>query len=248
MTKYKLIFSLIVTLTAFCMHSCSDDDGYSLDNFTVQLATVNTIDSQSGTYFLILDNGESLWPAVSDVNYSPHNNQRVIVNYTLLSDQINGYDHYVKINGISDILTKNIVELTPNNEATIGNDPIDILQLWPGDHYLNFHYVINVGNEFQHTINLVQNKLNNKYMENDTLVLELRHNANGDPAKFERSSYASFDMKPFEIKEQDSINIKVQIKNINNVKKEYSLIYRYGSKIKSKSIELQGLPSEVAIK
>ena len=238
MNKYKLI---LFVLTLSLISSCSDD-GYSLGEFRIQLATVNPLGSN--TYSLTLDNGKTLWPAASDVNYMPKNNQqRVVVNYTLLSDQQGGYDHYVKVNSIADILTKNVVELTSQNEEEIGNDPIQVTQLWAGDHFLNFRVFINIGGQAQHSINLVCNKLDNIALGNDTLVLELRQNANGDTPKYPNGSYVAFDMKPFEMEGKRSRIVKVKFKDFDEKEKEHVLTYQYVTKKDSDLIELTEMPN-----
>lgn len=232
-------YYLVLTVTLFSslnFISCSDDDGYSLDDFSVNLATVNPIDMETGTFYLTLDNGTTLWPAtMSNMTFKPRYNQRVLLNYTLLSDQIGDFDHYIKVNSISNILTKEIIELTPENEKEIGDDPIKILTIWPGDNYLNIRFGINVGGtQIKHTINLVKNEL---WTSNDAdIVLELRHNANGDPEKYGETGYASFDLRPFIVEGKESIKLLVKAKDYGGEEKEYSVTYKFLEKAEIKDI------------
>lgn len=229
MAPLKLKFILLITVLGLFSFSSCDDDGYSLGDFTVALATVKPIDAQAGSYYLILDNGTTLWPAASAVNYKPKDKQRVIVDYTLLSDQIGEYDHYAKINALREILTKEIVDLTSQNEEEIGNDPVKILDLWTGDNYLNIHFGYNVGGSTIHTINLVQNKLdqNAETETQDPLILEFRHNMNGDTEKYGVKQYAAFDLRPFQIAGQNSINIVIKVKDFQGQEKEFPITYKY---------------------
>lgn len=221
--RYNLILVIsLITLTMF--NACTSDDGYTLDNYKLDLATVKKIDSDSGTYYLTLDNGNTLLPIASDPYYEPKYDKRVVINYTLLSDEINTYDHAVKINAIQDILTKQIVELTPDNAEEIGNDYIKILDLWTGDHFLNIHIGYNMGGEKLHSINLVKNGSTTK---DGSIVLELRHNTNGDPEKYGTKSYAAFDLKPFQNKDKNSIEIIVKVLDFNDEPKEFPITYKY---------------------
>lgn len=242
-TKKALVI-LLGLFTIFTFNSCSDDDGYSLDKFIVNLATVNPIDIEQGTYSLTLDDGTTLWPAASNMVYRPKADQRVFLNYTLLSGQTEFYDHYIKVNYIQDILTKKVVDLTPSNEKEIGNDPIKILRLWEGDNYLNIHFGYNVGGgQVKHAINLVKNKLNAQSQAGDKIVLEFRHNANGDPEKYGENSYVAFDLKPFQTEGKTSVDFIIKVKDYDGEAKEYAVTYNYGKTNSEKVIEFNEIPS-----
>lgn len=233
-TTLIILFGLFITFT---FNSCSDDD-YSLDKFIVSLATVNPIDIEQGTYSLTLDNGTTLWPAASNMIYKPKSNQRVFLNYTLLSGETGHFDHYIKVNYIRDILTKEVVELTPSNEKEIGNDPIKILRLWEGDNYLNIHFGYNVGGgQIKHTVNLVRNTLNNQSRDENKIFLEFRHNSNNDIQKYGEDGYVAFDLKPFQIKSKKSVDFIIKVKDYNSEIKEYQVTYNYGEPNSKKVIE-----------
>ncbi|PXV58119.1 NigD-like protein [Dysgonomonas alginatilytica] len=225
--RYSLIF-LVGLLTTFAFSSCTNDDGYSLDKYMVEIATVNSIDSTAGTYYLTLDNGETLWPVSSAPHFVPKSNQRVLVNFTLLSDKIGEYDHYARINQIQNILTKNVVDLTSENEKEIGNDPIKLLSLWTGDNYLNIRFGYNTGGEISHSINLVRNKLDEAPISKDgAIILEFRHNKNGDPERYGVNSYVAFDLRPFKAENKDSIKFIIKVLDFGNATKEYPITYKY---------------------
>lgn len=225
--RYSLIV-IISIISIFTFNSCNNDDGYSLGNYKLDIATVNAIDSASGTFFLKLDNGNTLLPVAFDSYYKPLFNKRVIVNYTLLSDQTGGYDHAIKINAIQDILTKEVIDLTAENEKEIGDDPIKILSIWEGDHFLNIYFGYNTGGEKTHTVNLVRNKLDKiTTIPNGTIALEFRHNSNNDPQKYGTKNYAAFDLKPFQTANQDSIKFIIKVFDFNNETKEYPITYKY---------------------
>jgi len=92
--------------------SC-DDKSRSLGNFGIDIATV--IPEGDNAYSLLLDNGKRLWPAASATRYAPTPGQRVFLNYTILSEEMTGYDHYVRVNDMWNILTKKAIELNAQN-------------------------------------------------------------------------------------------------------------------------------------
>ncbi len=80
--KRKFILGTI-TLAMFVaigLQSCDDSDDYSLGDFWVDIATVET-DNNSSAYWFILDDGSTLWPAASDIRYLPEKGQRILLNY-----------------------------------------------------------------------------------------------------------------------------------------------------------------------
>lgn len=225
---YKNLILLICSFL-FLFSGCSDDDGYSLGKFVINLATVNP--SENGRdYYLTLDNGTTLWPASSNVYYKPEENQRVWVNYTLLSDSISGFDHYVKINNIQNILTKNVIDMTSANEQEIGNDPIIIESGWIGDNYLNIHFGYNIGREAKHTVNVIRNASTNISSNNDTIFLELRHNSNNDPGRYPTSYYGAFNLRRFQQNTQKTVPIVIKAKDFDGQEKQYFLTYFVGNK------------------
>jgi len=133
--------------------SC-DDNSHSLGEFRINIATV--VPEGENAYSLLLDNGTRLWPAATAVIYHPTYNQRVFLNYTILSGPQDGYDHYIKVNDIWNILTKQIIELNTQNEDSIGNDPVKTNAVWVGGDYLNVSFMFNYGGVQPHAINLVK--------------------------------------------------------------------------------------------
>lgn len=203
--------------------ACSDSDGYSLGDFRISIATV--VPEGEMTYSLLLDNGNKLWPAATDVYYKPYENQRVFVNYTLLSGKMNGFDHYIKVNDIWNVLTKQVIELTEANADSIGNDPVRMNELWIGNHFLNTSFSFNYSGVRPHAINMVQNKM----VTNDdggVLELEFRHNSYNSTSNVLYNGFACFDLRPFRVEGKDSIPIRVMVKDWDG-DKEYDLMYRY---------------------
>lgn len=224
-TKKKLQFAALLIIILSSFFACNDNDGYSLNEFRISIASV--VPEGGQTYSLLLDNGDTLWPAAENIYYKPRENQRVFVNYTILSDKMDGYDHYVKVNDIWDILTKPIIELTEENADSIGNDPVRINEFWIGNHYLNANFSFNYGGVRPHAINMVQNLQEaNEDDDNSILKLEFRHNSYNSQSDRLFNGFASFDLKPFRQEDRDSIPINIKVKDWKG-EQEYKLMYRY---------------------
>lgn len=219
----KSVWKLSFILALLTIVSCNKKDDHSLGAFRINLATVITEGRNS--YYLLLDNGKRLWPAASDIAYSPVNNRRVFVNYTTLSDKKNGYDHYIKVNDIWNILTKNTIELTPQNADSIGHDPVRINAVWVGGDYLNIDFMFNYGGIRPHAINLVENKLPLKTLS-DTIGLEFRHNAYNSRNKRLYEGFVCFNLKPFRREDADSVKLAIKVKDWKG-NKTYNLTYKY---------------------
>lgn len=211
MKRLKFIVgSLIAALVSFSTISCNDDDGYSLGDIYYSLATVNPIDD--GEYYdFTLDNGVKLWIAATHIhNYAPKSNQRALIYYTILSDEVGEYDHSILLRGIRNILTKNIAEnLGADNDATYGTNKVKIYDMWIGDGYLNVEFGFNFGGNAVHYINLVET--------DDENVFEFRHNAYNDTEVVGRRGLVAFRLSPFDNTE-DEITLTIKVNTFDGDK------------------------------
>ncbi|HTN69127.1 MAG TPA: NigD-like protein [Dysgonamonadaceae bacterium] len=226
--KYAALLLIILSTVA----ACNDSDGYSLGDFRISIATV--VPEGQHSYSLLLDNGDKLWPAATDVYYRPRVNQRVFVNYTILSDKIDGFDHYIKVNDIWNVLTKSIIELNEENADSIGNDPVRVNEFWIGDDYLNVSFSFNYGGIRPHAINMVQNKMDESDNEADVLELEFRHNSYESPRNSLYDGFAAFDLRPFRKDDENSIPIIIKYKDWEG-DKIYELVYKYNDLNKNRA-------------
>jgi len=227
--KRKFILSTVtlVLFVAIGFQSCDDDDGYSLGDFWVDIATVET-DDNSSAYWFILDDGTTLWPAASDIQYLPKQGQRIILNYSILSNQKNEFDHYIKINYIWDILTKKTIVLTATNADSIGNDPVKINDMWIGNHYLNVNFLFNYGGIRPHAINLVENSLIPD-PQDGKIHLEFRHNAYGSTNNRLYNGLVCFDLKSYQNSSTDSVTFAIKVLDWNTRDDvTYDIVYKYG--------------------
>lgn len=206
--------------------SC-DDNSRSLGNFRINIATV--IPEGQNAYSLLLDDGTHLWPAASDVRYTPTHNQRVFLNYTILSEKQNKYDHYIRVNDIWNILTKPAIELNAQNKDSIGNDPVRVKAVWVGGDYLNVSFMFNYGGVKPHLINLVKNTLSTE-VSPKAIDLEFRHNSyqSAQPRLYE--GFVCFDLKPFREIDADSVNLSIKVKEWSG-ETTFDVVYRYNQPV-----------------
>ena len=61
-----------------------------------------------------------------------------------------GYDYYVAINDIDTVLVKNIIPITPETADSIGNDPVNIIDMWTSDEYLTIQFEMQGAGEKTH--------------------------------------------------------------------------------------------------
>lgn len=190
MKKINLLLFLLVMFIIPVLQSCDNDDDYSLDNYMVGLATVSK--NAEGTIYFVLDNGETLWPAASFVPYQKlENGTRIIGSFTLLSDKQNGYDHFVRLNDYSTVLTKGIINLTEANKDSIGDDPVRITDMWRSGNYINVEFDMNLPLLNKHRVNLVRNTMKN-YEDDGYIHLEYRYNDMDDVTSYIGHSIVSF--------------------------------------------------------
>jgi hypothetical protein len=225
----KLVLIAILSLLLF--GACNDDNGYSLAKQWEALATVYPTSETS--YYLVLDDGSKLGILASNINYTPKENQRVYVNFTLLDEAGTDFDYYAKINRMSEILTKGVINLTAENQDSIGNDPVKIHSLWIGDDYLNIYFGFNSGDQKTHFINLVNNTtVSRPAITGGKIYLEFRHNTNGDPEWYARDGFVAFDLRPYKAawqELQDSIDLVINVQDFNGKYKTYTKTYKFGT-------------------
>lgn len=207
--KIGILFALVGILT----FSCSDDDGYSLGDFWVTTGTVVETDDY---FYVVTDGGDALWPSASNVSPgSVEDGMRILVNYTVLgdADDQEAYDYYVKINGISELLTKPIFNFDEDTSEevkdSIGNDPVTITDTWFTDDYLNVQFEYGGGPGYIHFINLVKDT-EDLETENGEIILELKHNKNNDPYNYLQWGIASIDISELQKDGQNSVDIFVR--------------------------------------
>lgn len=210
---YFLLAALLTVIPA--LQSCDDKDGFSIGDTGRDWATVRVL--SGNTYYLEGDSWGTMWLAGSDVwGYPPVDGQRAIVYFNPLYDGFQGYDYAVKLTDIFNIRTKEVEELTAENEAELGNDPIAIWKddMWIGGNYLNVVFQQNTPSKKSHRISLVRNTTiedpNDGYIH-----LELRYNDYDDLSGRRAIGRVSFNLSSLDINENTK-GIKVKRNSSEN--------------------------------
>lgn len=214
MKKLKLFFVAAgVLLASLSFNSCLDDDGYSLDDMWLSVVTIRPLGDDS--FYLNLDDGTTLFRATQDY-YSRYHLTRPIraqVNFTVLSDNYNGYDHAIKLNRMDTILTKPIAEYlgVEENDKVYGKDPVSVedKDVWVGDGFLNLIFKFNFTNgSKKHFINLVPVDATGE----DPYTLEFRHNAYGDSSSEGGTSIVAFNLSTLPDTGGKDVTLKIKVK------------------------------------
>ncbi|SHF65889.1 NigD-like protein [Mariniphaga anaerophila] len=237
MKKYALIILLGL---AFTITSCLDDDGYSLGKVWIGFGMIEQTSSDPVEYKINMDNGDVLIPVASgyslpwyyygsdDPNSRLKTGERVLLNYTILDDNANdGSDadrFYIKVNSVKKVLLKGIMDITEENQDSIGNDPIIVKHAWMTDSLLNFE-IKYWGRYEVHYINLVKEP--GELDGSQAIELELRHNDNGDREDLPFAAYVSFNLNQLKIAGQDSVKVRVTSTDYDGEVNEYKGVFKY---------------------
>ncbi|ASB47741.1 NigD1/NigD2 family lipoprotein [Alkalitalea saponilacus] len=210
MRKLMLPFVTILA-TMFLLQGClKDDDSYSLGKYWVTTGTIEKGDISP--YVVVADNGDRLFPSATAVpHFKTKDGQRVWISYTILGDAEGQIDHYVRVNDLSEILTKGILELTPENADSIGHDPVTIRDYWFTGDFLTIRFIYGGGGRI-HFINLVQD-VENPVNEEGLPILEFRHNRNNDPYNYKMYGTVSFNLETLKTEEQDEVQFVLKAKS-----------------------------------
>ncbi len=223
----KLLFG-ILALTFLVSCNMHDNDEQQLPTSFINIATVEN-PNQSSAFYFRLDNDDRMW--ITSTNfpyYRPKTGQRIIANYSIVSvnTENDTYNHKVVLNDVYEVLTKGIFKIKPATQDSIGNDQIDVRDMWIGSHFLNVEFVYPGYNKI-HFINLVSDST--KTYTDGKVHLEFRHNANDDYPSNSRWGVASFDLSSLQANATaDSVNLVVHTKEFGTtVDKTYSLTYKF---------------------
>lgn len=184
MKRINWLLGILLLALVPMIQSC-DDDGYSIGDLGWDWATVRT--TGGGGYYLEGDRWGIIDPVATSIPwYKPVDGERVVTFFNPLADMDNKEGIRVKMEGIRDVLTKDVEDMTAENEEEFGNDPIVIYQgdMWLGGKYLNVIFAQDLPRSEKHRISLVENKIEtgvDNAIEPDGYVhLELRYNTYDD--------------------------------------------------------------------
>ncbi|MBN2806233.1 MAG: NigD-like N-terminal domain-containing protein [Prolixibacteraceae bacterium] len=228
MKQYIGKILIMMLLAGIFLTACSDmDDGYSLGDIWLSLGMVETENTSGYDYLLICDNGDTLLPAASDVPYfKTKQDQRVLINFTILDEVgLATNKFYVKVNNLQEILLKDLIELTPENADSLGNDSITINKIWMAKNMLNIDFSY-IGGLTMHYINLAYTLDENGELK-QPVELQFLHNANNDEARLIMGNIVSFRMDQLKFAGQDSTDFVVKSAGLLESAQEFTGTFRY---------------------
>lgn len=227
----KLVFGILMGLLVTFTGCIDDDDSYSLGDYWIGFGIFN--EDGAGGERIKMDNGSVIIPVAGAGTAWFHNisdGDRVLVNYTILDEDDTSSSeerYYVKVNKISDVLMKGILDITEENEDSIGSDPIIVEDAWITDSLLSFRLKY-WGNSKIHFLNLVKEP--GELTANDQPIkLELRHNANDDNESIPYTAYVSFSLNSLRIDGLDSVRFEVTASDYDGIAYQDSGVFDYSN-------------------
>ncbi len=220
--KIKLLSLAVLFPVLFS--SCNNDPAEPIYR---SIGTVINPDSVRN-YMIISDRGSRLKP--TNASLILKDGQRILADFYILNEHPaeNDYDYDIQYVDLYQILTKDIFEITPETQDSIGNDAVGVYQMWIGSNYLNVEFYFGAYNK-KHFINLVSDSA--KTYNDGKVHLEFRHNSNNDHAAQTEWGLASFDLRSLEKNAVgDSVNIVVHSREYGSTEeKTRELTYKFNS-------------------
>ena len=176
--KTVLLLSMVVFLT-----SCLDDDDSKWPLNSVYTTIGEVVEESDDVYYIDSDKDNKLYVQNVDAlkNSEIENGDRVYAEFIFVENNTNRPENgsEIKVGFIYKVLTKDIEHLSNENEYEIGDDNIDVSNIWLSGDYLNLMYSFFTDSKTVHFLNMVTVD-HPKKAEDGYLYLEFRHNANYD--------------------------------------------------------------------
>ncbi|NDV68095.1 NigD-like C-terminal domain-containing protein [Dysgonomonas sp. 25] len=220
-----LAFALLAS--GYIFNSCSDDAEFSLDKRAENIATVLET-GETGVYAFRIGDSTKLVVAANNIPDITPEYSRVKINYTLLGwlEERNGY--YIKLNGMKDILTKEIQTIDQGSPITMDNDPVEVNEISVSDGYLNVTYTFPYGSQSTHEVELYRRRSVLGSPQTDNKVgLEFYHDAGSDTDRWKKTETVCFDLNSlfFQLQTNDVVTLNVKFKTPDG-ERTYQIKYK----------------------
>ncbi len=220
----------VMLATGFVFQSCLDDDDNDYAFYPNALVTV--CPQTDGSFVMNLDEKTRLHPV--NMKTSPFGDKevRALVNYSAEKHAENATDINVQVNRIDSIRTKlPVVSLGAEEDAELGNDPIEIVNDWvtvAEDGYLTLRLRTAWGDTQRvHYINLVTG-----INPDDPYDFELRHDSNGDRPLREADVLIAFNLNKLPAPADGKAKVKLRWNSYSGMKKlEFDLLMRPAARL-----------------
>lgn len=190
----NILITLATLLAVAFLHSCMEEE---TEYAQLTIGTIRVIEGPE--YYFEIDNGSTMYPGdtTNIHNYTPEEGQRAFVHFDLLDEKVPGYDYNAIVYRIENILTKDIYFMPPEKNDSIGDDPVNITDVWFTGDYINIQYQLyfDKSSDVKHTLSLVVNEettASGSDTSTDYLPLEFRHNAHHEPQTDHGAGLVSF--------------------------------------------------------
>jgi hypothetical protein len=223
---FTLIALFFVTFTA-----CNPDDEEPV-TYWLSFATYHTDSTTTNGYYLWLDSGGKIIPQnKGTLEQGLANGDRVIANYSIVTDSGQNQNRVITANMVSvtEILTKDIFELTTQTYDSIGNDFIHITQgnIWATQNHLNIIFEYSGGTR-QHFINLCK-PIGPQTDSLGRQILLFKHNANSDWGGTWIQGAAAFNMNSIKPAGADSLNFVMLWTDYDYLTKQFEGTFYYSN-------------------
>ena len=204
--------------------ACSDDEGS--DPIFSKAGTINETDINEFGFVVDLDNGMKLSPVTLYYKGDVENEERVIATYTVIAktdiDSAN-----VNMIDIEKIITKDILELTEQNQDSIGNDFIytNKQSIWMSEKHLNILFEF-YGQDSVHLVNLVR-PIGKPVDGENRIILELKHNDKNDRQTYIYQGIMSFNLESLKEADEESVTFVLQTNDYRNRPIEWEGTYTF---------------------
>jgi hypothetical protein len=210
--KYVILLGVIVGFIA-CEKEASEEY-YSTLGILTESNDSLIIDSDKSNRLYIYNN----------IGNELDSGDRVAAIFKLVDMDIpEGLDYIIEVTSIEKVLFKPIItDYTPAKDDSLGNDPVQIDELWLAKDFMNLNFTY-LGGSTTHFINLVLVDS----VENDTVELEIRHNDNDDTGIYQLKSFVSFDLTSVQSAATDSVILRIKAQEFNDYVFDENIVYRY---------------------
>lgn len=207
MKHLKLFGTAMVLGLAFLFQSCDDNDGYSIGDIGRDYVTTH-VDSQ-GTVTFTGDSWGTMWVTSPIYPVAIKEGQRAVMYFNPLYDNFQGYDVAVQVEDLIPILTKDVEELTEENEAEYGDDPVRVTDAWIGGGYMNLIFAQRIPASKPHRVSLVMDTTDED-VQDGYVHLEYRYNTYGDTLSSRQIMGAvSYNLNTLDMADKKGIKMRI---------------------------------------
>ena len=216
MKQYRFFYVLILFALIFVSCSKNDDPQY--------YSVLGTVFKTEDSTIVVSDEDEKL--LVNNVGSMTNvdDEDRLIVYFSIAEETVpEGIDYLIDVYNYSEVLFKPVLEITAEMADSIGNDALQVKNLWLAKDYLNLNFEY-YGNNETHFINLIRP---DGEIPADTIELEIRHNNNDDDLNYLMNGFVSFDLKSLRNEAADSVVLHIKAKEYNSHVYDKYFTYKY---------------------